>query len=259
MTPDEASRSFRLAGLERPRFQADLLFAHARGAKEAFAALCRRRLAREPLEYLLGKVSFCGLTLACDRRALIPRPETEDLVLSAARRLEGHPAPRVADLGTGTGAIALALKARLPRARVVATDLSTGALDLARENARTLGLEVEFRQGPDLEPLGSERFDAILGNPPYVTEGELPALQPEVRDWEPHAALIAGVEGTEILARWIAAAPAHLQPGGCLAVEVGHTQAERVSGFFGSAGLSAISTTQDFAGIGRFVSGELAG
>ncbi len=276
LTLEEAALAFERAGVDRPRLQAEALLARAMGgidrsrllagtvAPDArqlheFSNLCRRRVSREPLEYLLGRVDFCGLSLACDRRALIPRPETEDLVELAARRMKSHPTPSVADVGTGTGAIALALKARLPDARLTATDLSRDALDLASANARSLGLEVLFRQGRDLEPLGDARFDAILGNPPYIADAEMPGLMPEVRDWEPHTALRGGPDGTEILSRWIASAPRHLAPGGWMAVEIGYTQAARVLAFFQSAGFSDITTTMDFAGIGRFVSGSLHG
>ena len=276
MTPslDEAAQALERAGVESPRRNAEALLARAMGVDRssilagsvtpdeaqtlAFSNLCHRRLAREPLEYLLGQVDFCGLSLACDRRALIPRPETEDLVELAVRNLrKGPPSSRVlriADLGTGSGAIALALKTRIPQAQVIGTDLSPDASSLALENARSLYLAVDFRPGPDLKPLDG-RFDALVANPPYVTESEFQDLMPEVRDWEPRTALVGGSEGTEVLERWIGAAPASLAPGGWLAVEIGHTQAARVAGFFQSAGFSDITTTLDFAGIGRFVSG----
>ena len=270
----KAAKAFGRAGVDAPRRNAEALMAKALGWERAkllaepghplspgealaFGNLCRRRACREPLDYLLGRAHFAGIELACDRRALIPRPETEDLVELAVRALKDVPAPRIADIGTGTGAIALAIKARLPKAEVVATDASGETLSLARENARHLGLDVAFREGPDLDPLAGERFDAIGANPPYVTEAEFPGLMPEVRDWEPRAALVAGPEGTEILARWIAAAPRHLNPGGWLAVEMGAGQAPRVMAAFTSAGFSAIGTTQDFAGIPRFVHGRV--
>ena len=273
LTLEEAASALHRAGVERPRLQAEALLARAMGGVDrsrilagtavpneaqalAFSNLCLRRVSREPLEYLLGRISFSGLDLACDRRALIPRPETEDLVELAARRLKGPSSHvlRVADLGTGSGAIALALKARIPQLQVIGTDLSPDALSLAFENARSLSLSVDFRLGRDLEPLDG-RFDVIVANPPYVTEGEFPNLMPEVRDWEPQTALVGGPEGTEVLERWIRTAPGHLAPGGWLAVELGHTQAAGVAGFFQSAGFSDITTTLDFAGIGRFVSG----
>lgn len=256
-----------------PRRAAEALRAHVLGGDRAsvlagralsadqerhYEALCLRRAAREPLEYLLGEVDFAGIRLLCDRRALIPRPETEDLVAMAGSRLKGLPSPRVADIGTGTGAIALALKALFPAARIIATDASEGALALARENAARLGLDVAFRLGRDLEPLEGMRFDAILANPPYVTEAEFPSLQPEVRDWEPREALVSGPEGTEVHARWAPAAARLLAPGGFLLMETGFGQAERVSALFHSAGLARIIVTPDFAGIPRFVSGERA-
>lgn len=269
----EATKALTRAGVDAPRRNAGALMAKALGwdrarllaeperslspgEELAFGNLCRRRASREPLEYLLGRVHFAGVELACDRRALIPRPETEDLLDLAVRAVRDIPVPRIADIGTGTGAIALAIKAKLPRAEVVATDASAEALSLARENARRLGLEVAFREGPDLESIAGDRFDAIVANPPYVTEAEFRDLMPEVRDWEPRSALVAGPEGTEILARWIAAAPRLLKPGGWLAVEMGAGQAGRVEGLFQRTGFRGITITLDFAGIGRFVSGR---
>lgn len=269
---EAAARAFGKAGVEAPRRNAEALLAAALGWDRAkllahpeqeltvdeertFGNFCRRRSAREPLEYILGRADFAGLVLACDRRVLIPRPETEDLVELAVLRLKEIPSPRIADLGTGSGALALALAARLPGARIMGTDASADAVAVSRLNAQKLKLAADFRLGRDLAPLGGESFDAIVANPPYIAEKEHPSLMPEVRDWEPRLALVAGPEGTEVLARWIAEAPARLKPGGWLAVEMGFGQADRVAKFFQSSRFEDITTTPDFAGIPRFVSG----
>lgn len=270
----KARKALERAGVEHPGRQAEALLAKVLARDRAallahgdeilapedalaFENLCLRRAAREPLEYLLEGADFAGIRLLCDPRALIPRPETEDLVDLACRAVKGIPHPRIADLGTGTGALALAIRTRLPQAEILATDASEEALALARLNARVLGLSVDFRLGTDLKPLtGLPPFDALVGNPPYIASGDIPGLMPEVRDWEPRAALDGGPDGLEILKRWITAAPAALKPGGWLGLEIGQGQDGAVERLFQSAGFSGISTTLDFGGIGRFVSGR---
>lgn len=244
---------------------------------ETFKTSLKRRASREPLQHILGSTPFRELDLLSDRRALIPRPETEALVeevlkwtkeAGAALAPEGAQEvgsgglPRAltgVDIGTGTGAIALSLLREGPFRRIVATDSSPEALALARENAERSGLagSVDFREGSLFEPLKSgERFHVLVSNPPYVPEGDLDALAPEVRDWEPLGALLAGPEGLDILIPLVEGAPEFLMPGGLLALEVGDGQAKRVAGAMeGTRGFSEIRIRRDLAGRERVVMG----
>lgn len=238
-------------GVVAGRLDAELLLAHVLEMKrldlylqhdrpllptelESFKALLKRRAAREPLQYILGTVTFRELELAADRRALIPRPETERLVeevLLWARDRAGD-GLMAADIGTGTGAIALSLLREGPFQRVVATDTSTEALELARENAFALGLaeRMDLREGALFDSLDpGARFDALVSNPPYIPEGDREGLDPEVRDWDPPSALFAGPEGLDVLLPLVTGASGFLHPGGLLAVEVGEGQAGRVA------------------------------
>ncbi len=199
----------------------------------AFKPLLLRRARREPLQYILGRAAFRGLDLAVDSRVLIPRPETEllagEVLAWAAGRADGG--LRALDLGTGCGALALALATEGDFARIVATDISRDALEVASLNSDQYhdGAPVEFRAGALYEPVGcSDRFDVIVSNPPYVPGTELEGLEPEVRDWEPRLALEAGADGMRVLAPLVAGAPRHLAPGGLLALEVGADQSDRV-------------------------------
>lgn len=190
----------------------------------AFRALVKRRGEREPLQYLQGSVDWAGLRLSVDKRALIPRPETEALALEVVRLCQGLNADDlIMDLGTGSGCIALALAKALP-ARVLATDASSEALDLARANASALGLEgkLGFEAGALFEPLqrkGLSGLAAIVSNPPYIPVGRQGSLQAEVERWEPHGALFAGVEGLDVLTPICEQAGAYLRAGGLLALE----------------------------------------
>lgn len=246
----KAAAVFQERGFENARLEAELLLAgvlrlkrldlylqHDRPLTEdelqRFRELVRRRLKHEPLQYVLGTAAFRTLELGTDRRALIPRPETEVLVgvvLDWARGRDG-PAGAVVDIGTGTGAIALSLAAEGTFARVVATDVSAEALSLARENAARCGLDsrVEFRCGSLFGALrAEERFAAIVSNPPYVAERDRPSLAPEVREHEPALALFGGADGLAVLKDLIAGAAGYLEPGGLLAVEIGMDQGEAV-------------------------------
>jgi release factor glutamine methyltransferase len=196
-----------------------------------FKALLLRRARREPLQYILGRVAFRELELAVDQRVLVPRPETETLVQVVLDWCGDRTGLEAVDLGTGSGCVALSLVHEGPFRRVVATDVSTDALDLARSNARGIsgGDRLEFRLGSLCEPLAGERFDAIVSNPPYVSERDRSTLQPEVRDWEPGAALFAGDGGLDVLEQLVHEAPGHLRPGGLLALEVGLGQAAEVA------------------------------
>jgi release factor glutamine methyltransferase len=212
----------------------------------AFEELLRRRIAGEPVAYLLGQRGFWHFDLQVTPATLIPRPETERLVELALERLPADGAVRVADLGTGTGAIALAIAHERPSARVVATDASTLALAVAQANARALGLErVEFREGDWLAPLAGERFDLIASNPPYIADDDVHLEQGDLR-FEPRTALASGADGLDDLRRIVADAPAHLQPGGWLLVEHGWDQGSAVRELFGQAGFESVVTERDW-------------
>lgn len=212
------------------------------------------RLDGVPLAYLTGAQDFCGLPLAVGPGVLVPRPETEGLVDWARACLQGLNAPSVADLGTGSGAIALALKAACPAARVVAVDRSLQALDIARGNGDRLGLAVDWRAGDWWQPLAGLRFDLAVSNPPYVAAGDphLPALR-----HEPASALVAGADGLSDLRLIVAAAPAHLRPGGWLLLEHGHDQGAATRQLLVEAGLVDVSTRPDLAGMDRCSGGRL--
>ena len=219
------------------------------GERETLDGWLQRRLRREPLQYILGHTPFLRLDIRCDGRALIPRPETEymtDLALSAAP--EG--AFRALDLCCGTGAIGLSVKKEKPLARVTLTDISGDALDLARENAKLAGLDVEFRQGDLFEPVAGEVFDLILCNPPYLTGGDMQTLQPEVAR-EPAGALFGGEDGLDFYRRIARELPEHLAEGGTAWFEVGQGQAEAVASLL--EGLGETRIIEDYARIGRIV------
>jgi release factor glutamine methyltransferase len=243
---------------ERPVGEAEL---------ETYRGMVRRRLRREPVQYILGETRFRELLLRVDRRALIPRPETEVLVGVVlewtAMRQATRPAPMSAlDIGTGSGAIALSLAREGRFERVVATDSSSEALALARENAERCGLSgpVEFRHGPTWTTVArDERFTTIVANPPYIGEAERGTLAPEVADWEPPAALFAGVDGLLVLDEIVAHAADHLEPGGLLALEVGVTQTEHVAARLrASSRFEEPRVVADLTGRPRIVSAMLA-
>jgi len=227
---------------------------------QAFAADCRRRAAGEPLAYLIGTWTFCGLELQVTPAVLVPRPETELLVDWAlellAGPLAGVAAPSVLDLGTGSGAIALAVKQRWPAAQVSALDISSAALDVARANASRLGLEVDFKAGDWWSPAGNQRFDLALANPPYIAAGDphLAALR-----HEPAQALSPGGNGLGAVERIVADAAGHLNPGGWLLLEHGHDQDAAVCAFLGEAGFQRPSTRRDLSGLARCSGGRWRG
>jgi len=219
-----------------------------------YAALVERRRLGEPLAYLTGAREFWSLELEVSPAVLVPRPDTELLVEWALQRLRGQPAPVIADLGTGSGAIALALASELPQARVVATDVSEDALEQAQRNAQRLGLQrVQFRRGDWFEALEAERFDLLVSNPPYVAEQD-PHLR-ELR-YEPRRALTAGPEGFDDLRRIVAGAGAHLRPGGTLLLEHGAEQGGAVRSLLQAQGFAAVETRRDLAGLERASGGQ---
>ena len=254
---------------ETGRLDAELLLAHALGRSrielytdldrpltapelDAYRALVARRARREPVAYILGEWGFRRLTLSVDRRALIPRPETEIVVERALARLSGRDAPVVLDVGTGTGAIALALADEHPGARVTAVDVSPDALALARENAARTGLAVELLRHDLTTGLPGGPYDLVVSNPPYVEPAELETLMPDVRDYEPHVALV-GTGATEAVAR---AALDVLAPGGWLVLEVGDGQAPDTAALLAALGYLDVATTPDLMGRDRVVEGR---
>ncbi|MFM9926526.1 peptide chain release factor N(5)-glutamine methyltransferase [Variovorax sp. H27-G14] len=216
-------------------------------AWSALAAQLSRRLAGEPVAYLLGEKEFHGLALQVDARVLVPRPDTETLVEWALHCLEGHATPRVLDLGTGSGAIALALQHARPDAQVDAVDASAGALAVAQANAQRLGLPVRFAQANWLDGAGNG-YTVIASNPPYIASGDphLPALR-----HEPVSALVAGADGLDDIRQIVQHAPAHLAPSGWLLLEHGHDQAAAVRQLLAERGFADVQSRDDLAGIPR--------
>jgi release factor glutamine methyltransferase len=220
---------------------------------ERVAKLTARRAAREPLQYVLGEWGFRRLTLTRDGRALIPRPETETVVERCLALLADVDAPRVLDVGTGSGAIALAIADEHPGAAVTGIDVSAEALSLARENAARTGVAVELLQVDLLGGLPGSDWDLVVSNPPYVRPDEAATLAPEVVDWEPHVALFDGGH-TETLMRDAAAV---LRRGGALVLESYDERARAVAGLLERAGFEQVAVTRDLAGRDRVVEGRL--
>ena len=215
--------------------------------------LATRRLAGEPMAYLTGSKAFYGLQLQVDARVLDPRDDTETLVDWALALLPADAPRRVLDLGTGSGAIALAIAQQRPLAQVVAVDASADALAVARANAERLGLRVDMRLGDWLTPVAGERLDLIVSNPPYIadTDPHLPALA-----HEPRQALVSGADGLDDIRRIVAQAPAHLAPGGWLLLEHGWDQAGAVRALLSAAGFAQVQSRRDLAGIERGSGGQ---
>jgi release factor glutamine methyltransferase len=261
-----AADAMKAAGVETPRLDAELLLAAAieddraylasspeaeipPPAARRFAETVRRRLRREPVAYILGRRGFRHLELAVDPRVLIPRPETELLVELA---LELRPRT-VLDVGTGSGAIALAIAAELPEAEVTATDTSAGALAVAAANAERLGLAGKVELFAGTLPPRSEEFDLVVANLPYVSERAWGDLQPEVTEWEPREALLAGPDGLDVLR---VAIPTLAAATGTLALEIGQGQAAAVGELLRAADHPTIESRTDLAGIERLVIGR---
>lgn len=221
-------------------------------AEAKFLDYAARRGRGEPIAYILGVKEFYGLPLAVNPAVLIPRPETELLV---ERALALRPAS-VLDLGTGSGAVALAIKRHLASARVVAVERSAAALAVAQRNALKLGLEVDFRHGLWFEPVAGQRFDLLVSNPPYIREDDPHLREGDVR-FEPRSALVAGADGLESIRQLVAGAPAHLRPGGRLLLEHGLGQDAAVRALLAEAGLEDVRSWPDLAGIARVSGGGL--
>jgi release factor glutamine methyltransferase len=215
--------------------------------------LVRRRAQGEPLQHLLGTVEFCGQTFLCDKRAMVPRPETEELVELVSSETGNLTPERIVDVGTGGGIIALSLARQFPEAKVLAIDISADALALARENAAILGLDehVQFRNGDLLENL-PERFDLIVANLPYISMQDRHLLSREVLH-DPEVALFAGERGDELIRKLIEQAPSLLNQGGLLAIEIGINQAEGLSELLRLKNYHDIELKKDYSGITRFL------
>ena len=254
---------------ETGRLDAELLLAHTLGRNrielytdfdrplssqelDAYREAVARRARHEPVAYILGEWGFRRLTLNVDRRALIPRPETEIVVERALSHVRGLDAPAVLDVGTGTGAIALAIADAQPGARVPAIDVSADAIALAQENVERTGLAIELRQHDVAGGLPDGPYHLVVSNPPYVERAEFETLMPDVRDYEPHVALV-GDQMPEIVAR---AALDVLHPGGHLVLEIGDGQALATAGMLGGLGYVDVVTTPDLTGRDRVVEGR---
>ncbi len=264
---DSGAARLESAGVETPRLDAELLLAAAAGASRSqivaglvdpqdaestYEDWIARRANREPLAYITGTQGFRRIDLAVDRRVLIPRPETELLV--AVVKVD-RPCG-ILDVATGSGAVALALADELPDASVVASDISPDALAVAEHNAKLLGIDrVRFVESDLLESIEGQ-FDAIAANLPYVEAATLEALQPEVARFEPRLALDGGDDGLDLVRLLAAQAPAHLKPGGLLALEIGAGQAPATAHLLEAAGFSQLELHEDLAGIERVVSGR---
>ena len=260
---------FKKHEIDSPRLNAEHLLAHVLGQTRmelyleferifseteltALRELVRRRGQGEPLQHLLGTVEFCGQTFLCDKRAMVPRPETEELVELLQSKIENRKS-RIVDVGTGSGVIALSLAKKFPETEVFAVDVSEDALALARENAERLGLteRVQLSKGDLLKNI-SERFDLIVANLPYISMQDRHLLSREVLH-DPEVALFAGTRGDELVCELIEQAPSHLKPGGLLALEIGLGQTEALAEVLAQKNYHDIESKSDYSGVTRFL------
>ena len=260
---------FKKREIESPRLNAEHLLAYALGRKRIelyleferaltetelspLRDLVRRRGQGEPLQHLLGTVEFCGRIFLCDKRALVPRPETEELVELLKSKIQ-NPKSKILDVGTGSGVIALSLASHFPEAEVAAIDISADALSLARENAERLGLSarVNFLRGNLFANL-SGAFDLIVANLPYVASGDAPNLAREVLH-DPAVAVFAGESGDELIRKLIDAARKYLRPGAMLALEIGSNQADTLVAHLAEKNYHDIEAKNDYSGRTRFL------
>jgi release factor glutamine methyltransferase len=266
-----ATSYFQKLNIDSPRLNAEHLLAHVLGRKRIdlylvferrlpeselrpLRELVKRRGSGEPLQHLLGTVEFCGRTFRCDKRALVPRPETEQLVELLISHFKSEIAPaRIIDVGTGSGVIALTLAAEFPKAEVVGADISEEALMLARENAERLGLanRVRLLRSNFFEGVQSE-FDLIVANLPYVSTEDRQNLSREVLH-DPEVALFAGARGDELMQQLIAQAPSWLRPGGMLTMEIGIGQSKTLLAALADKNYRDIWTEKDYSGVIRFL------
>jgi release factor glutamine methyltransferase len=261
---------FQRRKIESPRLNAEQLLAHVLGKTRMdlyleferalseseltpLREMVKRRARGAPLQHLLGTVEFCGQTFAIDQRAMVPRPETEELVELIANCQFPNTNCRILDVGTGSGVIALSLAMKIPEADVFAVDVSDEALALARENAGRFGLSgrVRFQEGDLLDSL-TERFDLIVANLPYISMQDRPLLSREVLH-DPEVALFAGERGDELIRKLIEQVPLYLNPGGLLALEMGINQAESLADFLRQKNYHDIESKKDYSGITRFL------
>lgn len=273
-----ATNDFRSRGLDSPRLDAELLLCETLGVdrikliveskrpleKEEltrFKTLIQRRRSAEPIAYVLGEREFYGLPFKVDARVLVPRPDTETLVETALRRTQARDQFGVAlDLCTGSGCVAIAFAKQRPTWRVLATDLSQPALEVAQLNAERLGacFGLQFLQSNLFEALPKEqRYSLITANPPYIPSGDIPELQKDIKDFEPHLALDGGADGLDLVRRIVIEAKPFLGPGGILAMEIGYNQSDRVAALMLDAGYEDVVRDSDYGGIERVVSGQL--
>jgi release factor glutamine methyltransferase len=262
----------RKRGVESPRLEAQILLAHALGCSKidlyvrheeqppepqrtAFREMIRKRADGMPVAYLVGYREFYSLQFAVTPDVLIPRPETETLVMEALRRIQSMVAPRLLDLGTGSGCIAVSLAKQHKTAQVTAVDVSPAALAVAAGNADRHGVRsrITLADGDLFVPVSGQTFDLVVSNPPYIAHGEFPTLDVGVRDFEPRSALDGGPDGLDYYRRIAAEVPSHLNPGGSVLVEIGPTQEAAVRDLF-AAHLEPGRTYKDAAGRPRVVS-----
>jgi release factor glutamine methyltransferase len=273
------AEQFRARGIDSPELDARILVGHALGldhaalaavearklgvdGENAVAALARRRLTREPVSRILGWKEFWSLQLRIDATTLVPRPETETVVEAALAAIDASSSRTrslcITDLGTGSGAILLALLSELPNAFGVGSDISAGALLVARDNARRLGLTRAHFVACDMAAALDGSFDVIVCNPPYIASDDIAALAPEVRDFDPRRALDGGAHGLDFYRAIAAAAPTLLAPRGTLIVELGAGQAQRVAALFAGAGLVPLAPRPDLRGVPRALAAHRA-
>jgi release factor glutamine methyltransferase len=263
------------AGIEDPRLDAEVMLAAAfqnsrtavicglanidAGARERYAAMIARRTRREPLAYILGHKEFYSLQFEVTPAVLIPRPETETVVTTALKFVSNRPAARVCDLGTGSGAIGLAIATNAPAAQLTLTDVSSDALAIAHHNAVRLALayRTRFRLADCFDPIDKMgrlgRFDLIVSNPPYIREAEIAGLPAEIARYEPHVALSGGHDGLELYRRITVRLTEHLEARGSAIVEIGWDQSDAVVALMCSAGAASIKVVSDLAGLRRVV------
>jgi release factor glutamine methyltransferase len=235
------------------------LLAHAEeelsGEQEAnYSTLVSLRRKGEPIQYITGETEFYGLPFRVTPDVLIPRPETEHLVEKVIELAARFEQPRIVDVGTGSGAIAVALAHKLPQASITAIDLSTPALAIAKHNAKRSGASIRFLQGDLLAPVAGERFEIVVSNPPYVPSGDRATLSVEVREYEPALALFAGDDGLDVHRRIIPAAYDALTPGGFVVLEIGYGQSPAITELLTRAGFEQIEFVPDLQGIPRVAS-----